>query len=211
MPLERQAPRPVARRIADQVEQQFSGASHRTASGARRVEIWTNATSEVEAADVWRSWPSDTVSTPIRMMLTSGARGNTLHIRQNRRMRGCDQPPSDVSRSPSSPTSVRPGAREYFIATRRARKGRVATALRTPTPATDPPPRHVGPGADRPEDDCAQPRIWQSSTSVPTPRDGRTYVETGSTAASGSSPLTLSDGTTAGRHSCWAPTPGRHP
>ncbi|MBW8825878.1 MAG: DNA-directed RNA polymerase subunit beta' [Acidobacteria bacterium] len=117
---------------ADKVEQQFKRGI--ITDGERRqkeVEIWTNATSEVEAA-MSKVMASDTFN-PIEMMVTSGARGNTLQIRQIAGMRGLvTNPRGDFIPRPIK-SNFREGLAmlEYFIATPGARKGLVDTALRT--------------------------------------------------------------------------------
>src|SRR5688500_19064961 len=70
---------------------------------------------------------------PIEMMVSSGARGNTLQIRQIAGMRGLvTNPRGDFIPRPIK-SNFREGLAmlEYFIATPGARKGLVDTALRT--------------------------------------------------------------------------------
>ncbi|HYD10422.1 MAG TPA: DNA-directed RNA polymerase subunit beta', partial [Acidimicrobiales bacterium] len=117
---------------ADKVEQQFKRGI--ITDGERRqkeVEIWTNATSEVEAA--MNKVMSADIFNPIEMMVTSGARGNSLQIRQIAGMRGLvTNPRGDFIPRPIK-SNFREGLEmlEYFIATPGARKGLVDTALRT--------------------------------------------------------------------------------
>jgi DNA-directed RNA polymerase subunit beta' len=117
---------------ADKVETQFKRGI--ITDGERRqkeVEIWTNATAEVEAA--MRSGMESQVFNPIEMMVTSGARGNVLQIRQIAGMRGLvTNPRGDFIPRPIK-SNFREGLTmlEYFIATPGARKGLVDTALRT--------------------------------------------------------------------------------
>jgi DNA-directed RNA polymerase subunit beta' len=117
---------------AEKVEQQFKRGI--ITDGERRqkeVEIWTNATSEVEVA-MSKVMASDRFN-PIEMMVTSGARGNSLQIRQIAGMRGLvTNPRGDFIPRPIK-SNFREGLAmlEYFIATPGARKGLVDTALRT--------------------------------------------------------------------------------
>jgi DNA-directed RNA polymerase subunit beta' len=117
---------------AEKVEQQFKRGI--ITDGERRqkeVEIWTNATSEVEVA-MSKIMASDRFN-PIEMMVTSGARGNSLQIRQIAGMRGLvTNPRGDFIPRPIK-SNFREGLAmlEYFIATPGARKGLVDTALRT--------------------------------------------------------------------------------
>ncbi|HWH35901.1 MAG TPA: DNA-directed RNA polymerase subunit beta' [Acidimicrobiales bacterium] len=117
---------------ADKVETQFKRGI--ITDGERRqkeVEIWTNATAEVEGA--MREGMEADVFNPIEMMVTSGARGNVLQIRQIAGMRGLvTNPRGDFIPRPIK-SNFREGLTmlEYFIATPGARKGLVDTALRT--------------------------------------------------------------------------------
>jgi DNA-directed RNA polymerase subunit beta' len=117
---------------AEKVETQFKRGI--ITDGERRqkeVEIWTNATAEVEAA--MRAGMESDVFNPIEMMVTSGARGNVLQIRQIAGMRGLvTNPRGDFIPRPIK-SNFREGLTmlEYFIATPGARKGLVDTALRT--------------------------------------------------------------------------------
>ncbi|MGI9120685.1 MAG: DNA-directed RNA polymerase subunit beta', partial [Acidimicrobiales bacterium] len=117
---------------AEKVETQFKRGI--ITDGERRqkeVEIWTSATAEVEAA--MRMGMESDVFNPIEMMVTSGARGNVLQIRQIAGMRGLvTNPRGDFIPRPIK-SNFREGLTmlEYFIATPGARKGLVDTALRT--------------------------------------------------------------------------------
>ena len=117
---------------AEKVETQFKRGI--ITDGERRqkeVEIWTNATAEVETA--MRTGMEADVFNPIEMMVTSGARGNVLQIRQIAGMRGLvTNPRGDFIPRPIK-SNFREGLTmlEYFIATPGARKGLVDTALRT--------------------------------------------------------------------------------
>ncbi|MDP8986804.1 MAG: DNA-directed RNA polymerase subunit beta', partial [Actinomycetota bacterium] len=117
---------------ADKVESQFRRGI--ITDGERRqkeVEIWTNATAEVEGA--MREGMEADAFNPIEMMVTSGARGNVLQIRQIAGMRGLvTNPRGDFIPRPIK-SNFREGLTmlEYFISTPGARKGLVDTALRT--------------------------------------------------------------------------------
>ena len=119
-------------RDAEKVEKQFRKGI--ITDGERRqkeVEIWNAATAEVtEKMDVvLREDPFN----PIEMMVSSGARGNKMQIRQIAGMRGLvANPRGDLIPRPIK-SNFREGLTmlEYFIATPGARKGLVDTALRT--------------------------------------------------------------------------------
>jgi DNA-directed RNA polymerase subunit beta' len=117
---------------AEKVESQFKRGI--ITDGERRqkeVEIWTDATSKVERA-MREGMEGDTFN-PIEMMVSSGARGNILQIRQIAGMRGLvTNPRGDFIPRPIK-SNFREGLAvlEYFIATPGARKGLVDTALRT--------------------------------------------------------------------------------
>ncbi|MDO9380447.1 MAG: DNA-directed RNA polymerase subunit beta' [Nocardioidaceae bacterium] len=93
------------------------------------IEIWTQATNEV-AAEMDGTFHEDN---PIYMMVNSGARGNTMQVRQIAAMRGLvANPKGEIIPRPIK-ASYREGLSvvEYFIATHGARKGLADTALRT--------------------------------------------------------------------------------
>ena len=93
------------------------------------VEIWTEATEEVAAA-MRDAFPADNT---IFRMVSSGARGNWLQIRNIAGMRGLvSNPKGEIIPRPII-NSYREGlsVAEYFIATHGARKGLADTALRT--------------------------------------------------------------------------------
>ncbi|MBP1327229.1 DNA-directed RNA polymerase subunit beta' [Leucobacter exalbidus] len=93
------------------------------------VEIWTEATDEV-AQSMRDSFPEDNT---IFRMVSSGARGNWLQIRNIAGMRGLvSNPKGEIIPRPII-NSYREGlsVAEYFIATHGARKGLADTALRT--------------------------------------------------------------------------------
>ncbi|GAA3581411.1 DNA-directed RNA polymerase subunit beta' [Klugiella xanthotipulae] len=93
------------------------------------VDIWTKATDEVAAA-MRAAFPTDNT---INRMVSSGARGNWLQIRNIAGMRGLvNNPKGEIIPRPII-SSYREGlsVAEYFIATHGARKGLADTALRT--------------------------------------------------------------------------------
>ena len=93
------------------------------------IKIWTEATNEVAAA-MRENFPKNNT---INRMVTSGARGNWLQVRNIAGMRGLvNNPKGDIIPRPII-SSYREGlsVAEYFIATHGARKGLADTALRT--------------------------------------------------------------------------------
>ncbi len=93
------------------------------------IKIWTEATNEVAAA-MRANFPKNNT---INRMVTSGARGNWLQVRNIAGMRGLvNNPKGDIIPRPII-SSYREGlsVAEYFIATHGARKGLADTALRT--------------------------------------------------------------------------------
>ncbi|AZZ56100.1 DNA-directed RNA polymerase subunit beta' [Rathayibacter iranicus] len=93
------------------------------------VKIWTEATDEVAKA-MRANFPKDNT---INRMVTSGARGNWLQVRNIAGMRGLvNNPKGEIIARPII-SSYREGlsVAEYFIATHGARKGLADTALRT--------------------------------------------------------------------------------
>ncbi|MBO0983123.1 DNA-directed RNA polymerase subunit beta' [Rathayibacter sp. SD072] len=93
------------------------------------VKIWTEATDEVAKA-MRANFPTDNT---INRMVTSGARGNWLQVRNIAGMRGLvNNPKGEIIARPII-SSYREGlsVAEYFIATHGARKGLADTALRT--------------------------------------------------------------------------------
>ncbi|MBT1035617.1 DNA-directed RNA polymerase subunit beta' [Canibacter sp. lx-45] len=93
------------------------------------VAIWTEATEEVAVA-MRESFPADNT---IFRMVSSGARGNWLQIRNIAGMRGLVSDPKGEIIPRPIVSSYREGlsVAEYFIATHGARKGLADTALRT--------------------------------------------------------------------------------
>jgi DNA-directed RNA polymerase subunit beta' len=97
----------------------------------QEIEIWTNANKEVgEASD--REMNSR-FTNPIRMMVDSGARGNSQQIRQIAAMKGLVSNPRGEMIPRPIKSSFREGLSvlEYFISTHGTRKGLGDTALRT--------------------------------------------------------------------------------
>ncbi len=93
------------------------------------IEIWNKATAEVAKA-MEDNMPADN---NINRMVTSGARGNWMQVRQIAGMRGLvSNPKGEIIPRPII-SSYREGlsVAEYFIATHGARKGLADTALRT--------------------------------------------------------------------------------
>ncbi|MBF0817328.1 DNA-directed RNA polymerase subunit beta' [Microbacterium paludicola] len=93
------------------------------------IKIWTEATDEVQK-EMRASFPDDNT---INRMVSSGARGNWLQIRNIAGMRGLvNNPKGEIIPRPII-SSYREGlsVAEYFIATHGARKGLADTALRT--------------------------------------------------------------------------------
>jgi DNA-directed RNA polymerase subunit beta' len=93
------------------------------------IKIWTEATDAVQKA-MRDNFPADNT---INRMVSSGARGNWLQIRNIAGMRGLvNNPKGEIIPRPII-SSYREGlsVAEYFIATHGARKGLADTALRT--------------------------------------------------------------------------------
>ena len=93
------------------------------------IEIWTQATNEV-ASEMEKNFPR---TNPVYMMITSGARGNMMQVRQIAGMRGLvANPKGEIIPRPIK-SNFREGLSvlEYFISTHGARKGLADTALRT--------------------------------------------------------------------------------
>ena len=97
----------------------------------QEIEIWTNANKEVgDATDrAMNAMPEN----PIRMMVDSGARGNSQQIRQIAAMKGLVSNPRGEMIPRPIKSSFREGLSvlEYFISTHGTRKGLGDTALRT--------------------------------------------------------------------------------
>lgn len=117
-------------KLAAKVQSQFEKGL--TTDAERRqelIKIWTEATEKVAEA-MRANFPEDNT---INRMVTSGARGNWLQIRNIAGMRGLvNNPKGEIIPRPII-SSYREGlsVAEYFIATHGARKGLADTALRT--------------------------------------------------------------------------------
>ncbi len=117
-------------KLAAKVQGQFDKGL--TTDAERRqelIKIWTEATEKVAEA-MRANFPEDNT---INRMVTSGARGNWLQIRNIAGMRGLvNNPKGEIIPRPII-SSYREGlsVAEYFIATHGARKGLADTALRT--------------------------------------------------------------------------------
>ncbi|SIK83951.1 DNA-directed RNA polymerase beta' chain [Mycobacteroides abscessus subsp. abscessus] len=94
------------------------------------IDIWTKATDEV--AEAMRDNLAN-LNTTINRMVTSGARGNWMQVRQIAGIRGLVANPKGEIMPRPIKSSYREGLTvlEYFIATHGARKGLADTALRT--------------------------------------------------------------------------------
>ena len=95
------------------------------------IEIWSEATEEVKD-EMEKTLKAERFN-PLEMMVGSGARGNTMQVRQIAGMRGLvANPRGDINPSPIT-SNFREGLSvlEYFISTHGARKGLADTALRT--------------------------------------------------------------------------------
>jgi DNA-directed RNA polymerase subunit beta' len=117
-------------KLAAKVQSQFEKGL--TTDAERRqelIKIWTEATEKVAEA-MRANFPENNT---INRMVTSGARGNWLQIRNIAGMRGLvNNPKGEIIPRPII-SSYREGlsVAEYFIATHGARKGLADTALRT--------------------------------------------------------------------------------
>ena len=97
----------------------------------QEIEIWTNANKEV--GDATDRAMNAQLDNPIRMMVDSGARGNSSQIRQIAAMKGLVSNPRGEMIPRPIKSSFREGLSvlEYFISTHGTRKGLGDTALRT--------------------------------------------------------------------------------
>jgi DNA-directed RNA polymerase subunit beta' len=97
----------------------------------QEIEIWTNANKEV--GDASERAMNALFWNPIRMMVDSGARGNSQQIRQIAAMKGLVSNPRGEMIPRPIKSSFREGLSvlEYFISTHGTRKGLGDTALRT--------------------------------------------------------------------------------
>jgi DNA-directed RNA polymerase subunit beta' len=117
---------------ADRVERNYERGV--ISDGERReelIDIWTDATNDVDS-DMQEGFRSQSANS-INMMVTSGARGNWMQIRQLAGMRGLVANPKGETIPRPIKSSFREGLSvlEFFISTHGARKGLADTALRT--------------------------------------------------------------------------------
>jgi len=135
------------------------------------IEIWTQATDDVKNAMEEGFTPTN----PIYMMANSGARGNTMQIRQLAGMRGLvANPKGEIIPRPIK-SNFREGLSvlEYFISTHGARKGLADTALRTADSGYL--TRRLVDVAQElivREEDCSTDRSIPIEVNVPRPSDG---------------------------------------
>ncbi len=117
---------------AEKIEAQFrKGVITDGERRQREVEVWTTATNKVK--DAMEIHLRSKEFNPVDVMVTSGARGNIMQVRQIAGMRGLvANPRGDMIPRPIK-SNFREGLTmlEYFISTPGARKGLVDTALRT--------------------------------------------------------------------------------
>lgn len=119
-------------KLAAKVQSQFEkGLTTDLERRQELIQIWTKATDEVAKSmqEEFANQPDNTIN----RMVTSGARGNWLQVRNIAGMRGLvNNPKGEIIPRPII-SSYREGlsVAEYFIATHGARKGLADTALRT--------------------------------------------------------------------------------
>lgn len=120
----------AAEKRAAKIEQEYQEGNIRDEDRRRDlVELWTEVTDQVadEMREQFDDWNN------VNIMVTSGARGNWMQIRQVAGMRGLvADPKGEIIPRPIT-SNYREGlsALEYFTATHGARKGLADTALRT--------------------------------------------------------------------------------
>ena len=162
----------------------------------QEIEIWTNANKEVgDATDRAMNAIADN---PIRMMVDSGARGNSQQIRQIAAMKGLVSNPRGEMIPRPIKSSFREGLSvlEYFISTHGTRKGLGDTALRTADSGYL--TRRLVDVAQElivKEFDCATTRGMWIEHVAPDTRAQRAHLETKLWGRVVSEPVTLSDGT----------------
>ena len=163
----------------------------------QEIEIWTNANKEVgDATDRAMNAKFDN---PIRMMVDSGARGNSQQIRQIAAMKGLVSNPRGEMIPRPIKSSFREGLSvlEYFISTHGTRKGLGDTALRTADSGYL--TRRLVDVAQElivKEFDCATTRGMWIEHVAPDTRGQRAHLETKLWGRVVSEPVTLSDGST---------------
>lgn len=118
---------------AEKVQQQFElGLITDDERRQELIEIWTEAT-QVVAKDMQDNLDANATSNSVYRMVTSGARGNWMQVRQIAGMRGLvANPKGEIIPRPVK-SNFREGfsVLEYFISSHGARKGLADTALRT--------------------------------------------------------------------------------
>ena len=163
----------------------------------QEIEIWTNANKEV--GDATDKAMNAAFENPIRMMVDSGARGNSQQIRQIAAMKGLVSNPRGEMIPRPIKSSFREGLSvlEYFISTHGTRKGLGDTALRTADSGYL--TRRLVDVAQElivKELDCGTGRgMWIENVAADT-RGQRSYLETKLWGRVVAEPVTLSDGFT---------------
>ncbi len=168
----------------------------------REVEIWTEATAEVQRS--MQKYLDSVPMNPINLMVGSGARGNAMQVRQIAGMRGLvANPRGDIIPRPIK-SNFREGLSvlEYFISTHGARKGLADTALRTADSGYLTRRLHdVAQELIVREEDCGSTRgRWLEYVAADT-EGRRGYLETNLLGRMLAEPVTLNDGTTYERNS----------
>jgi DNA-directed RNA polymerase subunit beta' len=189
-------------REAEKIEAQFKrGIITDDERRQKEVEIWTEATAEIQKAmqDILDLEPMN----PINMMVGSGARGNALQVRQIAGMRGLvANPRGDIIPRPIK-NNFREGLSvlEYFISTHGARKGLADTALRTADSGYLTRRLHdVSQELIIREFDCGSTRGRWLEYVGPDTAEKRAYLETSLLGRRLTEPVTYSDGTVAERN-----------
>ena len=188
---------------AEKVETQFRrGIITDQERRQQEVQIWSDATNEVQAA-MQKAFKDDERN-PIDMMVGSGARGNMTQLRQIAAMRGLvANPRGDMIPRPIK-SNFREGLEslEYFIQTPGTRKGLVDTALRTADSGYLTRRLHdVAQELIVREDDCGTSQgIWVEDVLADT-SSKRNWLETRLFGRSLHADVTLSNGTVLARNS----------
>ena len=161
----------------------------------QEIEIWTKANKEV--GDATDKAMNAAYANPIRMMVDSGARGNSQQIRQIAAMKGLVSNPRGEMIPRPIKSSFREGLSvlEYFISTHGTRKGLGDTALRTADSGYL--TRRLVDVAQElivKELDCGTTRGMWIEHVAPDTRGQRSYLETKLWGRVIAEPVTLSDG-----------------
>ncbi len=161
----------------------------------KEVEIWTNASAEIQRA-VNATLEGNSLNS-VNMMVGSGARGNPLQIRQISGFRGLvANPRGDIIPRPIK-SSFKDGLSvlEYFISTHGARKGLADTALRTADSGYLTRRLHdVAQELIIREEDCGSTRGRWLEYVGPDTAEKRAYLETSLLGRLLAEPVALSDG-----------------